>query len=246
MALAFLVSGSVLAAFFGLVEQAQRGANNQREESRPAYEEEYNPWQDPWSQWTMAVFSVVATGASLVGIWLLRRTFEETRRTARAAIKANSIAQTSAQRQLRAYIFPEEAFIAGVAASPQSVVYIRFKNTGQTPSYYGTLWTNFGAFSEFDKFEQGTKIARTVPNSGPGQSFTRERALHTVDLFDVFRDARDLEHGGVYLFGSLRYQDAFQQWRHTTFRLKLRDIPRDDIKDDRLDFLFCDAGNDSD
>ncbi len=75
LALAVIISGTVLAAFFGFLEQAQRSANYQPEEPRSAYEEEYNPWQDPWSQWTMAVFAVVAAGAT-------RKIALDTRRTA--------------------------------------------------------------------------------------------------------------------------------------------------------------------
>lgn len=95
IALAIIVFGAVLAAFFGFIEEAQHSTNYQPIEPDPAYEEQYNPWQDPWSQWTMAVFSAVAAVASVWAVCLLRGTLlatrqivRDTRRTAQAAVRS--------------------------------------------------------------------------------------------------------------------------------------------------------------
>lgn len=61
-------------------------------------------WGDTYPQWIMAVFAFAATLVSWRALVLIRLTFKETERTARAAIRANEIAQEGAIQQLRAYV----------------------------------------------------------------------------------------------------------------------------------------------
>lgn len=240
-ALAIIVLGVVLVTMFGALEQAQRKACEQ-----PAYgcdtggnDQPHNGWRDTNAQWAMAVFAALGIGVGAWTIILLQRTINATKR-------GNRDARKSAERQLRAYVFPAEAFIHGIQNAERPTVYIGFTNSGQTPFYNATLWLRFGAYGPHGPFEQGNRIPRPVANTGPGLSFHRSFKMHQVSLEDVFEDARTQKGWNVYLFGSIRYQDAFKRWRHTDFRLQLEDVPTRNSRADRVDFGFCDGGNDSD
>lgn len=57
--------------------------------------QDFDPWADPFPQWLMAIFSVVATGASIYAVCLLHGTLSatryivrDTRRAARAAVRS--------------------------------------------------------------------------------------------------------------------------------------------------------------
>lgn len=98
VALAMLLAAVVVASFFGFVEEAQRQANHQSEIANGAQKPEYNPWQDPWSQWAMAVFAGFATAISILAVLLLYRTLAatraaltEARNTTKAAIEHNDL-----------------------------------------------------------------------------------------------------------------------------------------------------------
>ena len=59
---------------------------------------------DTPAQWVMAVFAVLATAVSWRAVVLVGKTWEEAKRTADAAIEANSTARQIGQAQVRAYL----------------------------------------------------------------------------------------------------------------------------------------------
>ncbi|MBL8597723.1 MAG: hypothetical protein JNL14_08295 [Devosia sp.] len=89
---------------------------------------------DSWAQWLMMVFSAVAAAVSLGALHLLSRTFDETERTAKAAIDANDIARLSNERQLRAYVTVKEIRVKSFVAGERAEIDIILINTGQTPA----------------------------------------------------------------------------------------------------------------
>lgn len=60
----------------------------------PSGGDDFNPWHDPIPQWGMFGLSAVAAGISIWAIIWVKRTWNETKRTAEAAIEANRIAAT--------------------------------------------------------------------------------------------------------------------------------------------------------
>lgn len=60
--------------------------------------------RDTYAQWAMTILAAVATAASIVGIILLRRTFEETKRTAEAAEASNALARVSFESGFRPWL----------------------------------------------------------------------------------------------------------------------------------------------
>lgn len=104
-------------------------------EQQQSEDASYHWLGDSWAQWMMAGFALVATGVSWRGLYLLRRTFEETKRTATAAIGANDIARDSAERQLRAYLSVDaEDTPVKAHAGDYLIGTFEMKNVGQTPA----------------------------------------------------------------------------------------------------------------
>ena len=116
IALALLLVAVLLAALIALGNEyvAQHYAANY---SAPDYEggngdvravlsalREFDPLEDSLAQWSMAFLAAVATILSIVGVVLLRRTFEETKRTADAARKANKLARKAFTADQRPWI----------------------------------------------------------------------------------------------------------------------------------------------
>lgn len=155
--------------------------------------------RDTYAQWAMAGLAFGATIISVVGVVLIRRTFEETKRTADAAVEANKTAREMGEAQVRAYLHCESAeFTIGVGVV---VVHFKLKNTGQSPS----TWCRI----------MGQIVA---PNLGDGPPLTYHGLRHveggpisggaTDDLM-IFFDARQIPKEKIReLFDSKWYLSA--------------------------------------
>lgn len=79
----------------------------------------------------MAAAAVFGIALSAVGVWLVKTTFDETR-------KANEIAENTAERHLRPYVFVTDAVLVGTENDGASIN-VSFKNFGATPAYGVTI-----------------------------------------------------------------------------------------------------------
>lgn len=64
--------------------------------------------RDTYAQWAMTGVAIVATGISILGVVLIRRTFEETKRTADAAVSANNLNRQIHYATIRPYLEIEQ------------------------------------------------------------------------------------------------------------------------------------------
>lgn len=103
-----------------------------------AYQEQRGPaegywWpefaaRDTYAQWAMAVLALAATALSVMGVVLIRRTFEETKRTADAAIRANQISIEAQRAWMRIvnvecshFVITEKGISAGIYAEAMNI-----------------------------------------------------------------------------------------------------------------------------
>lgn len=95
-----------------------------------------------WAFWSM-VSGWATLGITAVGVWLLKRTLdatleavEETAEATDEMRKSNAIAEETAQRQLRAYLYPAagELTLVPQGATATCPIRIPFRNTGSTPA----------------------------------------------------------------------------------------------------------------
>lgn len=95
---------------------------------------EFDFWRDSFPQYLMAGFAVVATGVSWRALFLLRKTFEETKRTADAANNANKTARQMGEAQVRAYVSVSN--LEGRITHEEPFLYMSasMHNAGRTPA----------------------------------------------------------------------------------------------------------------
>jgi hypothetical protein len=134
--------------------------------------------------------------------------------------------EVTAERQLRAYVFVTSSEVTNVAEGdgiPEAHVVI--KNTGQTPAYDLVNVTGIAAnryppppgliltVPEEELSEGRTKMSLgpgdvSLSNTSAGRSLTAEQRASVADGTGV-----------VYVYGELRYRDAFGVQRWTKYRL---------------------------
>lgn len=124
--------------------------------------------------------------------------------------------EKTAERQLRAYVFPFHNKIEKFDTSP--LVNVGFKNSGQTPAYDVTVWTVVGiaAYPFANKPEQPINIQKSQKSGhiGPGAE------MHTIcklgrSVTTSETTAVTAGTAALYVYGELTYQDAFGKPRFT-------------------------------
>lgn len=127
------------------VSSETTGRNNAHEESeepgqKPAWRywtERFIVLEDTPAQWLMAVFSIVATVASIYAVLLLRDTLTETRAAVRAADDAVAETRRIGEAQVRAYLACTGAKYRIV--NQLCVVTVAIRNSGQSPAKQATI-----------------------------------------------------------------------------------------------------------
>jgi hypothetical protein len=155
-----------------------------------------------WAFW-MVVVSAASVLIALAAVWLVYLTLRETRRTAKA--------------QLRAYFLVDDVTVVEVPAGRNVVVL--FRNSGQTPAQSVVGFVGFvhgeGDEQRFDVDDARFRAARDV---GPGQDLNITKPLAEANL--PYRELENVEAGGAPFFvhGLMRYVDVFEASHHTKFR----------------------------
>jgi hypothetical protein len=160
-------------------------------------------------------------------------------------------AKDTAKRQLRAYLWRNAdvdrmtAQIVGFA--PEYAIDDQIFNSGQTPAYGVHCWARMAPFDsdlpegfEFEKAPRQIEGPRFVIN--PGSTHTHHvvtEQITTDDVDDVRQGAKRL-----YLWGEIRYEDAFQCPHNVWFRLFFRVYDNADGQTMGI-WTYCDEGNDA-
>jgi hypothetical protein len=155
-----------------------------------------------------AAFTVILGGATLA-LW-------------NATAKLVKGAESTAERQLRAYVGVADDKVDAIAPNHKPVVKLEFKNFGQTPAHRVVIWTEVVAmepsaatFTERSAAEPGRRVLH------PGAAITvfsiKDEALTRFEFSNIAIDKVRL-----YCFGTIWYVDAFNQTRTTKFRYETR------------------------
>jgi hypothetical protein len=124
------------------------------------------------------------------------------------------------QRELRAYVFPTEIKVGNFKTGNPLTAFVRIENTGQTPAYELSCVTKFmgGTFpqTEFDISDEDFASASSEYLGGHSVNW-RTTSSTTVPTPE---EQEGVTQGvnALYVFGEIRYVDAFGQNRRTTFR----------------------------
>jgi len=158
-----------------------------------------------WSNWCL-VF--VGFGASIAAL-----------RSLKALRHQNQIAVDTAQRQLRAYVCLSGSQITFERTLP--VAQIEIKNCGSTPAYDVRQWTGIRIEAHplsvsLDPPPQGFNMSSAIipPNGWHGMRVPARHPIppHLAPLIGT-------PAGTIYVYGEVRYKDAFGHERFTRYRL---------------------------
>jgi hypothetical protein len=137
------------------------------------------------------------------------------------------IMMRTARRQLRAYVFPDNAGLyEGSMFKPptgqhinEPGVVLQFKNYGQTPAYKVISWSEIKViqFTHENTLTVPTLFDRFSTHMGAGGIMPKTmwfgRALTESELQEVRTGTR-----GIFIHGRVEYRDAFRRKRFTKFR----------------------------
>jgi hypothetical protein len=163
-------------------------------------------------------------------------------------------AEQTAHRQLRAYVFADNAtLLDGRLAVPVVVelidkvgAFIIIKNFGQTPAYKTAHWGDFKIMEIRDE-NSALRIPLPFPNANRNDVPPSGTANKTHRRIDVITDMEieGIKKGtyGIYVYGRIEYIDAFDKSRFTNYRLRYTGAwpPNQSAI-----FMFCENGNESD
>jgi hypothetical protein len=180
-----------------------------------------------WIEYGVFVFVVITAVATATAAWY-------TRREAMSSVD-------NGRRQLRAYVFPDQASLIWGGTAKPTVAEIVIKNSGQTPAYRLSTAATIGV--------RGYPLAddipvpplppnRTVvpPAGGYTLSAGMEKPLTSDQLKGIQKGNQ-----AVYVFGSIVYADAFGECRMTQYRFYYVGAGADDGS--HVDLTYLDEGN---
>jgi hypothetical protein len=158
-----------------------------------------------WLEYGVFAFVVVTALATATAAWYTRRQWETS--------------TDNGRRQLRAYVFPDQANLVWEATAKPTTVEVTIKNSGQTPAYRVSTATMIGvreyplhgAFSVPSVTSKPTVIP---PGSSTTLSDTMVHPLTADQLRAIQKGTQ-----AVYVFGEIAYADAFGECRITRYRL---------------------------
>jgi len=135
---------------------------------------EFNPWDDSYAQWLMAIFGVAATLISYKAVVLVRDTLDLNRRATVAAENAVKETRRIGEAQVRAYL----SVIDGHFQIWGDVLFldVRVRNSGQSPSRHGSV-------------EWALKYTEFLPSTGNLAKVEREVLLGPTPLGPVTADS---------------------------------------------------------
>jgi hypothetical protein len=183
-----------------------------------------------YTRW-LAIFTALLVLATVALFYSGERNVDAANNSAKsaqdAAGAANAsvkLAEETARRQLRAYVYLDSGEIRKIVNGDRTYIEVRqvFKNYGQTPAYKYRAWGGVLVLDAknpvFPPMKEG--IAETVV--GPGQI---RRAPIAGPVSDAELAAIKAKTKAIYVMGWIRYEDAFgRTWTHEMYETNGQEI----------------------
>ncbi|RWC27772.1 hypothetical protein [Mesorhizobium sp.] len=169
--------------------------------------------EDTLAQWLMVLLGFGTAAISLYALIWLRRTWDQTRRSASAAHDANEIAEQTSIAQLRPYVVVDGIDCSFEPASNRVGhdvrVFIRWKNCGQTPTRRMMWDVSYKRTIGSKGLPEGFEYPRSGEDNytilGPGQ--TSVDISTTIKFSDYEGTLKGVAE--LYLWGWVEYSDGF-------------------------------------
>ena len=193
--------------------------------------------QEGMAFWAKTMFwaTVAAVVITFIGILLIKRTLEETKRaaiategmldeakeTTKAAQAAVEVTSKTAERQLRPYIHVSIAHIKNIEDPDKREVVFIIKNYGQTPAFHMICKVGVGV-KEWPLMTGIKDFPEDMPYGVAPMPPSRSSEMF-VPVPDLSKwEEKELQAGraAIYCYGEVTYDDGFSPVRrYTNFRL---------------------------
>lgn len=185
---------------------------------------------DTPAQWVMAVFAVLATAVSWRAVVLVRKTWEEARRTAEAADESNRTARQIGEAQTRAYVTPVNCKMRRVVVGQRPLARVVFENSGVTPATNVTVrGTIYVAVSPQPKHPLRALTSTDRYSTGiPGKSGPAVIEIPRLKVFTESEKA-SIEFGthAFYVYVVIEYFDVFGKYNCSRTIFSYSDLQQD-------------------
>jgi hypothetical protein len=157
-----------------------------------------------WLEYGVFIFVIVTAVATATAAWYTRKEWESS--------------VDNGRRQLRAYVFPDDANLIWQGTSKPMVAEIVIKNSGQTPAY--RLSTATAVLVADLPLSTDLPVPGLPPNRTvvpPAASYVLSTA---TDRPMTAEQLQGLQKGtqAIYAIGEVAYEDAFGECRMTRYR----------------------------
>jgi len=205
-----------------LIDCLRNGIEAREERSREQRDLQAQEWMAFWAAW-MTFASGMAAIATVFGLWLLRLTWKETKRTA-------DVTREIGRDQTRAYVeVASVQFYWGTERGDSPRFRLLLDNYGETPAKWFQLRQAYGVFEHSDGSPSYTSFSELTLPTKFGQTWNgirpRGEAMGTsgppvVDLNEIKKCWRDPPNingmppdntHGIMVFGEIRYCTIFNE-----------------------------------
>jgi hypothetical protein len=157
-----------------------------------------------WLEYGVFVFVLFTAMATATAAWYTRKEWQTS--------------VDNGRRQLRAYVFPDQANLLWEGTAKPTVAEIVIKNSGQTPAY--RLSTALSVVVDTNPLQDDLRLPKmpsnhtVVPPAGSYRlSLSMPQPLTADQLAAIQKGTQ-----AIYAFGQIAYEDAFGECRLTRFR----------------------------
>jgi hypothetical protein len=180
-----------------------------------------------WLEYGVFAFVFITAIATATAAWYTRRESET--------------AAENGRRQLRAYVFPNQANLVWQGTTKPTLVEIGIKNSGQTPAYRlstatAVVVSDFPLQGDLHVPPMPDNHTVVPPNGSYTLSVTMAQTLTADQLKAVQKGTQ-----AIYAFGEISYVDAFEECRVTRYRFYYIGTGAD--IGSRIGLTYLDEGN---
>lgn len=169
-------------------------------------------------EWLTIIGLFVAAFIALFSLVELHKTTKATQDAASATRDAVRLADGTAKRQLRAYVFIKGGGILLKNNGKSVQAYVELENFGQTPGYDFQTWTNVNVSKPraIPYLRIGQSKQRSI--IGPGATFNAPSGDRAIDNLKLA--AISAGEVAIFVWGAAAYRDAFGRCWELSFRIR--------------------------
>ena len=184
---------------------------------------QFNPWEEGYAQWVMALFTVGMTILTAIALYYIRKTtiftseaLEEAGKTTKAANETINETRRIGEAQTRAYMSMGDIELnfqkVGKSSNDNALITLKWKNTGQSPAHNMGIatWGHVEQFGDKDlpitKFiEKFASLHHGSGDCGTGSHILTDRIVFDGETVQNWKD----EKVKLLIYSAICFDDIF-------------------------------------